>query len=302
MSALALPRELSYVMNNVRNHRRPFKWRSIMQIDTSPPVWADRVEISKVTEKARLVPTDDLGPGDLPRASIDLDTTTFKLLEFGAAYHYMDRELEKAARLRVNPATERAMATTRAAEQVLEETAASGDPFGKGLTGLGNDPNITSVVAGTKGAGGTTWAVATVTELLDDLHAMVNAVEVNSKETQIADTIILPQAQFNILTSKMHPDTAQTAMVLAKEQLTKRHNAPVRIMVWDRFATLGAGVTPRACAFNASDKDVCSFLLPRDFTANAPERIKRGWEVEQFLIMGGCKVLDASGAVYMDAL
>lgn len=302
MTALALPRELNYVMSHVRDNYRPFKFRSVMQIDSSIPTWAANVEVSKVDSAARLVPTDDLGPSDLPRPSIDLDTTTFKLLEFGAGYYYSDRELDRAAKLQINPSTERAMATARAAEQLLDETAASGDPFGKGLTGLGNDANITSVTAGTKGAGGTTWAVATADELLSDLHAMVNAVEVNSKEMHAADTIILPQAQFNLLTSVRVPDTSLTAMQLAKAQLVDRGNGPVRILVWDRFSVLGAGTTPRACAFNASDPNVCSFMLPKGFTSDAPRRVSRGWEIDQTLIMGGCRILDAAGAVYMDAL
>jgi len=200
MSSLALPRELNFVANFLRDNHRPFKWRTVMQIDMAIPRWAANYEVSKIDHAARLVPVDDLGPTDLPRPSLDRSTVTFPLVEFGAGYFYGDRELERAAALKMNPQTERAMANVRASEQFLDQVGASGDPYSKGLPGLGNSPDVTPTVAITKTGGGTIWSPAALAdELLQDLHNLINAVSETSLETHTPDTIILPQAQFNTL-------------------------------------------------------------------------------------------------------
>ena len=303
-SALAIPRELTHVQQNVRNNHRPFKWRSIMKIARDIPEWADKVETTRITSQARLVPTDDYGPSELPVPSLERETETLNLYEFGAAYKYFDREILKARKLEVNLPMEQAAANWRAAEQLLDETAASGDPFGKGLRGLGNQVGITPVVASDKGSGNTEWTTATVTAdlLIEDCFNIMNAVETQSLETQIADTLILSLTRHQILLRTRVPDTSMTAMQLFREQWRAKGNGEVRIMVWDRFSVLGAGGTERACAFNSRDKNVCQFLLPKEYGADQPRRISRGWEVDETLIMGGVQVLDQSGIAYMDEI
>lgn len=296
MSNIALPRELLYVMKNVDQTYRPLPWRSIMHVNTEIPAWATHAEVSKFSGAAEIVPVDDIAPSDLPRASVSRETEQYKLIEFGSGYRMFDREVERAQRMQVKPSTERAKATTRAAETLLDQTAATGDPYGIGLPGLLNNAAVTNTTSVVEG-----WFSATITAdlILTDLHAFASSIHQVSKQTRMIDTMLFPVLTLDRLSEIRVPDTQLTVLELFKMQWAARNNGPMRMMAWDRLQALDGG-DGRVVGGNLADSEVAEFLLPRDFTADQPRRIPRGWEVDQFLITGGVKVTDVSGLAYLD--
>ena len=296
--SVVIPRQLTYALAEVSDNYRPAKFRQVLQTRSDIPEWADNVEIRKVVEYAEIEPITDMTSGNLPQPSLSRSTSNTPMIEMGAAYRYTDREIKKAARLQMRLDVSRARANNRKAEQLLDQIAASGDPFGLGLGGLGNNSDVPTVTALTKAAGGTTWALATADEVLEDMHELAWAPHENTNETHKADTMILPVAQFKIATRLRVGDGSDTVLSVFREQ-----NPDIqRILIWNRFSVLGAGVTPRACAFDSQSEEVARMLISRDFTAQAPRRVSLGWEVDQTMITGGVLIQDAKGIAYMDAL
>jgi len=292
------PSELTQVIGTVRDNYRPSKFRSVLRVRSDIAEWADRVEVHKITEKADIKPVALIHGDQFPLPSLDKTSLSLKMIQFAAAYRYGDLEIKKAQKMGMSLDTERATSNALKAEQLLDQIAASGDTFGIGLPGLGNNSDVPTVTAVTKDAGGTTWAVATADELLTDLHALVDAVYSNTNETRRADTIVLPLSQFQIVQRLRVSDSTET---VASVFLRQRQD-PVRFAVWNRFATLGSGTTPRACALDSSSEDVAAMLISREWTADAPRRVPMGWQVEENLIAGGVMIKDAKGIAYMDAL
>lgn len=300
MSNIFLPRELLYVMENVQQTYRPLPWRSLMNVNTEIPAWSAFAEVSKIEGAAEIVPVDDVAPSDLPRASLSRESVQFKLIEFGTGYRVFDREIERAQMTRVKPSMERAMATTRAAETFLDETAATGDRFGIGLPGLLNNAEVAITLPGAGGYTGNWFTTGTADSILTDLHVIGRSIYRNSKQTRNADSIIMDVDTLDRLSELRISNTSQTVLQMFKEQWAARGMGPLRMMAWERMNQSKAVYDGRILVGNLAAADVAEFLLPRDFTNEAPIRFSRGFEVDQFLIAGGVKIVDSSGLEYFD--
>lgn len=298
---LRLPEELKVVVSTVRDQHRPAKYASIIQRLGNIPTWADNVETRKITAFAELKPVTDTGPSALPMPSLARVATSQPLVEIGAAYFYTDREIEKSQQMGIPLATERSQANLLAGEQFLDETMATGDRFGLGLPGMLNNSDVPTVTSITKAAGGTDWINnATPDEILEDMHALAQAVESNTNENRTADTFLLALAEFQYITRTRVLDSGGTDSIL--DIFLRQSETITRVMIWNRLVDIGAGTTNRACAFDSRSEDVVRSLISKDMLGDAPLRVSRGWTVDQTLITGGVRIVDANGLAYMDAV
>jgi len=178
---------------------------------------------------------------------------------------------------------------------------AVGDPYGLGLPGMLNNGDVPTVTAITKAATGTDWINnATADEILEDMHALAQAVQTNTNETRVADTMLLPLAEYQYIVRTRVTDSGGTETILP---IFLRQNDTVsRVLPWDRLVDIGAGTTNRACAFDSRSPEVVRALVSKDMLSDAPLRVSRGWTVDQTLITGGVQILDANGLAYMDAI
>jgi len=141
--------------------------------------------------------------------TVDVSTEKFKNYLntlHGAAMEITTQEL-RAAIMANRPLSERkADAIRRAYNEARQALAMTGDEQ-RNKTGLINDSNITPVVASTKTAGGTTWAVATGQEIYDDCAAAVVGVRNATKNTVIPDTIALSNENYTqAMSTKFNPE------------------------------------------------------------------------------------------------
>jgi hypothetical protein len=317
-SAIPLARDLNYVLQFVREQYRPLKYAMVLQPEPIPD-WAERWEISKVTSTGSVQLASQIGRQDIVTSDLSRDTATGRVFEIVNGYKYWNRELIRAAITGINPQTERAMVQAEAAEEFMDALVATGlagsqygsggaRDMGLGLTGLGNDANVVSdgiVTATTKASGATgSWASAVAADfslVLDDLHNLISAVYVRSKERHNADTLVMPLAEYNAL-NRLRP-VAYAANVLQTfmTEWEKRLGKPGRIIVWDRFKALGTISTgPRIAALEASNKNVACYITGKPYGVDQVREVTRGFEANASLVTGGVRILDSSGIAYLD--
>lgn len=316
-SAVPLARDLNFVLQFVREHYRPNKYAVVLPTDNVPD-WAERWEQSKITSVGSVQLASQIGRDDIVGADFSRDTTTGRMYEVVNGYKYWTRELVRAAITGINPQTERAMAQAQAAEEFLDGLCATGlvgtqygsggaKDLGLGLTGLGNDANIVAlgiVSASTKASTTTSWTTAVAADfalVLDDLHNLLSTVYARSKEKHNADTIVMPVDEFNALNRLRPANFSANVLDTFLEEWRRRLGREPRLLVWDRFAALGSIASgPRICAFNASDKNVAARIVGKEYGVDQVREVTRAFEANASLVTGGVRILDASGAAYLD--
>lgn len=316
-SAVPLARDLNYVLQFVRDNYRPLKYATVLQPETIPD-WAERWEISKISGTGSVQLAGQVGRDDIVRADFSRATTTGRVFEVVNGYHYSTREMIRAAKLGINPETERAMLQAQAAEEFLDALCATGlvgsqygaggaKDLGLGLTGLGNDANVVAagiVTASTKASTTTSWTTATAADfplVLDDLHNLVKTPYTRSKEKHQSDTIVMPLDELQALNRLRPAGYAANALTTFKTEWRELLGREGRIIVWDRFAGIGTiGNGPRVVAFNSSDKNVACRITGKEYGVDQVREVTRGFEANASLVTGAVRILDASGIAYMD--
>lgn len=114
-------------------------------------------------------------------------------------------DLERGQRLGTDVITGKVNAANIAAERDIHKIATLGDGV-KFTTGFFNNPLATTVAAGATLAASTPDAAVTI------VNAALTSVEVNTGETMMADTLVLPTAVYNSLASRRMTDTNMTVL------------------------------------------------------------------------------------------
>ena len=229
------------------------------------------------------------------------------LLEFINGYYYSFREMVKWGKLGVNAETERAMAQALAADQFMDQLCATGSPFGILTKGLGNQTvgtDVPALVVAKAKSTTTSWTLATSADfslILDDLHNIVSAVYSNSKELRQCDTIVMPLNQYNAINRLRASGFAANVVETFMVEWARRIGKPGRLMVWDRFATIGTIASgPRIVGLDSTDTNVACIMSGKPYGVDQVLEITRGIEANASLVTGGVRVLDGTGMVYMD--
>lgn len=297
--SLVYPQELTQVMGKQREVYRPRKWRRYIGVE---PVatWAqfieDRRYRSYVEDPVNL--TNKSPTQELPMPAFDTSNQTLPIYEFGYAYAYFDRDVELAAHLGISLSTENIEAVNLGAENFLEKVASVGHTAnGVTLKGLCNLADLGSATAVTKAATGTTWAVATVQEIVKDLHGICNAVEVASKETEECDRILLPLSQWQTANQVRSDSLERSAIAIFKAE-----RPGVEISVWNRLSDQGAGSTPCAMGWASKSPFAPKMLMQRELQFGQALRGTNGWLVPGKLATGGVRCLNPACVIKMSGL
>lgn len=311
-SAVPLARDLNYVLQFVREQYRPTKYEQVLQT-LNVPDWAERWEVSKITGTGNIKLASQIGPRDIVRADIGRSTTTGRMFEMVNGYGYSNREMIRSAKLGINPETERATVQREVAAEFCDALAATGlvgtafADLGLGLTGLGNDANVVAagiVTATTKSTSTLSWTTAVAADfplVMKDLHLITDAPYVRTKERKVSDTLVMPLDEFQALNALRPSNYSDNALSTFKTEWQAKAGKPVRIIVWDRFASIGTiSSGPRVCAFDSSDTDVACMVTGKPYGVDQVLEVTRGFEVNCSLVTGGVRILNANGIAYMD--
>lgn len=149
--------------------------------------------------------------GDLPRADVGGQETTIPVKEIGISFGYTIKEIE-SARLTGFPLDQRrANAARRANEQAVNDIAYNGNADA-GLPGFLTNPNIPSGTVVDPG-GGTEWSTKTPDEILFDINDIFADVFEVTKMKERADTLLLPPAQWSLISATPRSANSDTTIL-----------------------------------------------------------------------------------------
>lgn len=300
--SLVYPQELTQVVSKSRELYRPRKWRRYL--DTEPVAsWAAQIEDRRyrtfVEDPVNL--TNKAPTQELPLPSFETSNQYLPIYEFGTAYAYTDRDIELAQHLGIPLAYENIQAANLSVEDFLERVASVGHTAnGVTLKGLCNLPDIGTATASVKdGASDTKWTYANTTadKIVADLHAICNAVETNSKETDECTQILLPLAQY-----RRAREVRTTSLERSALDVFLQERAGVQVSVWDKLKDQGQSVTPCAIGYSRASAFAPRMLMQRELTFGTPLRGTNGWLVPGKLAIGGMRCLAPTHVIKMSGL
>ena len=182
------------------------RYPTLVPIDTSAPDYTRTIlhYVSDATGKPEFITgeTTSIPLVDVSKRQI---TVTVELAAVG--YHYSRRELAYAMATRQNLANDRAAAARRAAEEEIDSIVLYGDA-NKNWDGLFNQPSSTvTTTRAPQGAAaeagdsdsGRSWLVKTPLEVLRDINSLVTGMYVETRQIELADTIIMSLDAFSYL-------------------------------------------------------------------------------------------------------
>ena len=192
-----LTKELTHIRSTLYEVLFPeLKARKFMSIDTSVPAGAKSFEY-KVMERSG----DILVGGDYsntaPRADVVLSEVNQKIRPVIAAYGYSRDEVLASMMTGRSLDSMKGMAARKAIEEGLDRILLLGDSNWS-IPGLFTASGTATESPGT-GAGGDTWALKTPDEILADLFALENKIDVDSKGAYKATAMILADARYNLI-------------------------------------------------------------------------------------------------------
>ncbi|WP_310533143.1 major capsid family protein [Novosphingobium sp.] len=147
----------------------------------------------------------DVAADDMPYA--DFSRTQFLQENHmaGIGYKWNRGDLERGSQLGIDVLSQKAGAATKVAERFLHTVATLGDGV-KFTTGFFNNPLATTAAAGA------TLAASTPDAAIAIINTALTSVEINTGETYMADTLVLPTAVYNALASRRVTDTNMTML------------------------------------------------------------------------------------------
>jgi hypothetical protein len=237
---------------------------------------------------------------DLPR--VDVLGTEFinnPVVGLGASYGYNVQEIRASQMAGGKPLDlRRAAAAQESILRLEDDLAFFGDTRAK-LIGFFNAPNSTSVVLPNDGAGASIlWSTKTADQILRDLNLIVNTIVESTKEVEIPDTLLLPTALFNIISTKrIGIDSTMTVLkfFLGSNPYIKDIDSLVKL------TGAGSGATNRAIAFRRDAMKI-TMEVPLDVTSHEPEKSGLEYEVAMESRFGGVLIYKPLSVAYADGI
>lgn len=150
---------------------------------------------------------------DLPTADVKGKEFTSMLKSIGNTYEYSIEDI-RAAQFAGKPLEQRkANSAARAHMELMNKLAFFGDAD-HGIQGwLGNANIPSAAVADNAGATSKTWANKTPDEIIKDLNAAIGSIRELSKDAERPNTVVLPIAQHQLISSKRMADGSDTTIL-----------------------------------------------------------------------------------------
>jgi len=151
---------------------------------------------------------------DLPRVDIGGEEVTVKIKGIGDAYGYDVQEVRAANMANVPLETMKAKSARKAIEQIKDRIGFNGDDD-HGLVGFNDTTSVTEVTLPLDAATSSSknWADKTADEILKDMNSLPTAVVVATLETEAPDTMLIPTAQYELISTTPRSSTSDTTIL-----------------------------------------------------------------------------------------
>ena len=280
-----------------------FDYSGLMYVNTDGDMW----DVGSIFYSGDIAGRAEFLSGagfDMPYASVSrsqyLQTNHFA----GIGYEWNLQELKRAEKLGRQLGAEKGMAASKVAEAFLYNIAIRGS-VEKGQTGLVNDANVPVANVAATGTGSTTgWANKTPDQILIDVNLALNTPFNNTRETQIANTLLLPTTAMQYLASTRIGSEYESILKFIRENnyyiLTT--GQALTIKATRELETAGTSGTRRIIAYDNS-REVLQYHLPGPHTfLPVFQKAAMTWEVPGIMNVGGVEVRLPRAMAYFDAI
>jgi len=190
---------------------------------------------------------------DFPRADAHGTEQEAKVRGIGSSYGYNVVDIRRSQRNNTNLETRKANAAKFSTETLINKMALVGDSE-YNINGLINYPGITEATIPTG-----SWASATAAQMVADVTALLNGVSEPTNGVEVANMVLFPLAQYNILKNTQMPSIGMSVLTYLKE------NNPGVTFDWlTELKGAGAAGADRMIAY-VRDPDHLTLEIPQNF-------------------------------------
>jgi hypothetical protein len=180
--------------------KKELKHRSLIPVNNNVNPGADSYTY-RIFDKLGFFKAISDFAGDLPVCDAVGEEVTSKLKVFGSSIVWSTEDIRRATFAGVPLERSKGDALRRAYSETESSIAWKGNK-NLGIQGFIDNPNIPTIAAPLNAAATSTkWADKTPDEIIADITAKVSKIRVQSKGTFEGDTLVLPQDQFNIVST-----------------------------------------------------------------------------------------------------
>lgn len=281
------------------------QYPQLIPVDTSANEWAKSVTFFSMDRVGQADWFHHMAK-DLPLADVERTKHEHGIEMAGIGYRYTLEELGQAMMVPgTNLTTERAEAARRAYEEFVDDKALNGDTD-KNWTGLINDPNVTIVDAAATGTGGSAaWADKTADQILSDVNDALSGVYTASQTIEMADTILVPVAEFSRLATIRLENTTMTALqfLMQFNVYTAQTGQPLMIRAVRGLENAGEGGDVGRMVVYRRDPRVLKLHIPM------PHRFLPVWQTAPITFdipgifrLGGLEIRRPGAVRYVDGI
>lgn len=218
---------------------------------------------------------------DFPRADIKGYPTISNIRGIGAHYGYSWNEIQASRAKGLGIDTRRANATKRANDEKVEQITWFGDAD-NGLQGLFDNANVPTATVVNDGTGSTTeWVNKTSEQILRDMNNLVNGIVELTKEIEIPDTLLLPTAQYNLISTLGRSTVSDTTI---KEFFLQNQSYVKNIISVPKLSNVGGNAVMVAYKM---DPITVTLEIPLQYTQFAPQQQMLEYKIPTYSRCGG---------------
>lgn len=200
---------------------------------------------------------------DFPVVGAQMNQHETAVHSAGIGYGYGFEEVNQARMLGISIDGEKARIARRAYEEMVYDVSLNGDAD-KGFEGLYSYTGVPAASVTADGTGSTTtWSTKSPDQIIRDVNALLTGIVTATKETELADTLVMPTERFNYIASTRLTDTALTILdfIQRANVYTAQTGQPLMIRGKRGLLTKGAGTTARMIAYRRAP-DVLKLHIP----------------------------------------
>ncbi len=275
----------------------------LVPVDTSAYPWAKTVTYF-TTDGVGQADWMNGDAGDMPFAELSRSRyeTTVESAKIG--YRFSLEEVNQAMMIPgMDLPADKAAAARRAADELVERVAISGDSR-KGFLGLINQTLVPQTAVPNGASGSPLWANKTPAEILADVNNALVGAWAATGQVELHDTVLLPVAQYGTIASMPRSATSDTTVITylqTNNVYTSTTGQPLTIRTLRQLAGAGAGGTNRMVTYRR-DPQVLKFHMPMPHQFFPPQQRMLEFVIPGMMRLGGLDVRLPRGVSYNDGI
>lgn len=288
----AFTRQLQFIETEIYTTEYPAnRARDFIPVAGDVPNWAESY-VWRIWDWAAMAKIITRYSDDLPAVDVMAAEKVQMIQSLGDSFGYSIQDLRAASKLGLPLDTEKGTLARMAIENKIEALAVFGDTA-SGLPGFVNMPNV-PILSSPGQLTGNWLGGATPAQVLADLHAMAMAVVNNTKNTHAPDTLLLPLAHYNYISSTtLNQYNSETILTTFLKQSPWIRN----VDQWNYLSTADGSGGPMAICYQRNPR-VVKLVIPQEFEMLPPQPRNLAFSIPCHARFGGVSWRYPMAAVY----